>query len=261
MQPAINRFCPRSGKPVSTAALARYRGFTVGFCNPGCRDDFVSRPHACLADRNWFDALLREQGLDRDQRLPTLQGERLCLRWLEESDLDAVHAVFSDPDTLRYWSHAPFVERAQSAAYLESIRRYFAQGDLWQWGVAHNGDGAVLGTVTLNQIDTTHKRAEIGFVIGRAHWQQGYATEALRLLLAHAFDSMGLQRIGADVDPRNIASLRTLARLGFVREGHARETWRVGGGVQDSVLLGLLARQWAAVGAQSPQAVPSEPTH
>ncbi|MEM7377323.1 MAG: isochorismatase family protein, partial [Pseudomonadota bacterium] len=56
--PAVNRHCPRSGKPVSPEALTQYRGETVGFCNPGCRDDFDSDPAARPADRRYFDRLL-----------------------------------------------------------------------------------------------------------------------------------------------------------------------------------------------------------
>ena len=54
----INRFCPRSGKPVQADSLTRYRQVVVGFCNPGCRDDFAADPQAHAADRAYFDARL-----------------------------------------------------------------------------------------------------------------------------------------------------------------------------------------------------------
>lgn len=57
---AINNYCPRSGKPVEENALTEYRGVTVGFCNPGCRDDFAARPDACIDDRRYFDVLIKE---------------------------------------------------------------------------------------------------------------------------------------------------------------------------------------------------------
>ena len=50
----------------------------------------------------------------------------------------------------------------------------------------------------------------------------------------------------ADVDPKNASSLRILERMGFQREGLLRERWNVGGEIQDSVVLGLLAREWRA---------------
>jgi RimJ/RimL family protein N-acetyltransferase len=63
-------------------------------------------------------------------------------------------------------------------------------------------------------------------------------------LLAYAFDELDLRRIEADVDPRNAASIRTLERLGFRREGYLRERWRVNGEVQDALFYGLLRREW-----------------
>lgn len=58
---AINQYCPRSGKAVQPDSLTEYRGFQVGFCNPGCRDDFASDPKASVNDCRYFDVLIKEQ--------------------------------------------------------------------------------------------------------------------------------------------------------------------------------------------------------
>ena len=63
-------------------------------------------------------------------------------------------------------------------------------------------------------------------------------------MLTHAIHALGIQRVEADADPENAASLRLLEGLGFQREGYARERYRLDGGAQDSVLLGLLAREF-----------------
>ncbi|MCA9635155.1 MAG: GNAT family N-acetyltransferase, partial [Myxococcales bacterium] len=110
-----------------------------------------------------------------------------------------------------------------------------------QWGIVVRGEDRLIGTCTLASIDRTHLRAEVGFALASARWGRGLMGEALALLLDHAFGPMGLQRLEADVDPRNLRSLALLERHGFVREGYQRG--RGGGGVQDSVLLGLLARE------------------
>ena len=68
--------------------------------------------------------------------------------------------------------------------------------------------------------------------------------EALTALFGFAFGPMALRRLEADVDPRNENSLRILGRLGFRREGLLRERWNVGGEIQDTAFLGLLAREW-----------------
>jgi len=60
---AINQFCPRSGKPVASDSLTEYRGYVVGFCNPGCRDDFASDVANNPSDRQYFDVVIKEKGL------------------------------------------------------------------------------------------------------------------------------------------------------------------------------------------------------
>jgi hypothetical protein len=60
---AINRFCPRSGKPVVATSLTRYRGLVVGFCNTHCRDDFAAHVQQRPLDTRYFDALICEHRL------------------------------------------------------------------------------------------------------------------------------------------------------------------------------------------------------
>ncbi len=57
---AINKYCPRSGKPIAENSLAEYRQYVVGFCNPGCRDDFLKNPRNSPKDCNYFDILIKE---------------------------------------------------------------------------------------------------------------------------------------------------------------------------------------------------------
>lgn len=60
---AINRYCPRSGKPVVASSLTRYRGVVVGFCNTHCRDDFAAHVRQRPLDTRYFDALICEHEL------------------------------------------------------------------------------------------------------------------------------------------------------------------------------------------------------
>lgn len=177
-------------------------------------------------------------------RLPTLTASRVCLRWLTEDDVEALFAIFSDPEVMRFWSSPPLAE-VSGARGLDHIHACFLRRELFQWGVARRSDDLVIGTCTLYHLDAGNGRAEIGFALGREHWGNGYIGEALRTLLDFAFGELGLYRLEADVDPRNEASIRTLERLGFQKEGLLRERWRVDGGVQDSLFLGLLRREWA----------------
>jgi len=155
-----------------------------------------------------------------------------------------VFEIFSDSEVLRYWSHEPFASQAQAAAYVEDTLQGFAEKSFFQWGVARRSDDTLLGTCTLWQLDEANRRSEIGFALGRRHWGQGLMSEALGTLFDFAFGDLGLRRLEADVDPENKASISLLEKLGFRREGYLRERWLVAGKVADSLMLGLLARDW-----------------
>jgi RimJ/RimL family protein N-acetyltransferase len=152
--------------------------------------------------------------------------------------------VFGDPAVMRYWSSAPLTDLAAAKALLQEIHDYFTRGELFQWGIALADTDRVIGTVTLAWIEREHRRADVGFALAKSAWGKGYATEAVTRLIQYAFDDMELHRLGADVDPRNEPSLRLLERLGFQREGLLRERYHLGDEIQDSVIMGLLRREW-----------------
>jgi len=180
-------------------------------------------------------------------KLPTLTSSRLHLRWLDERDVANLFAIFSDQQVMRYWSSAPWSDEAAGMEMIESVRRHFVAGSLYQWGVARGEDDAIIGTCTLSDVDAQNRRAEIGFALRHDHWGRGYMFEATCTLLRFAFEKLALHRLEADVDPRNGASIRLLERLGFQREGYLRERWLVGEEVNDTVFYGLLQREWRAM--------------
>ena len=63
MKKAINKFCPRSGDPVADDSLTEYKGHTVGFCNPGCRDDFARDISKSPNDAKYFEVIIKEHEL------------------------------------------------------------------------------------------------------------------------------------------------------------------------------------------------------
>lgn len=176
----------------------------------------------------------------------TLRTDRLVLRPLAPTDVDAVFAMRSDPLVQRYGSHPPWTDRQTAVDYIERDMRQNAEGNGVQLGVERREDGVVIGTCTLFHLDTQSRRVECGYVLLPSAWGQGYASEAMTALLDWGFDALDLHRVEADIDPRNVASARVLERLGFRHEGHLRERWIVGGEISDSGLYGLLARDWKA---------------
>jgi RimJ/RimL family protein N-acetyltransferase len=178
------------------------------------------------------------------QKLPTLEAERVRLRELNDTDVDALFSIFSNSQVMRYWSTAPFAKRDDAIALLREIRESFARRQYLKWGVALTSDNSIIGTTTLFNLNLENQRAEVGYALAHEHWGKGLMNEALRRLLQYAFDDLKLRRLEADVDPRNTGSIKTLERLGFQREGYLRERWHVCGEIQDALFYGLLRSEW-----------------
>jgi len=185
------------------------------------------------------------------ERLPTIKTSRLSLRWISVDDVDAFYTIYSNPEVMRYWSTPPLANRADASKLVSEIHDGFKRRELLKWGIALRTDDTLIGSVTLFHPDFTHRRAEIGYALGRAHWGNGYMQEALEAVLTFSFEVLDLHRIEADVDPRNAASIRTLERLGFQREGYLRERWQVNGEIQDALFYGLLQPDWETATASS----------
>lgn len=175
-----------------------------------------------------------------------LDTPRLHLRPLAEHDEDALFALFSDPRVMRYWSTPPWTQRAKARAMVDRDREAMASGEHLRLGIVRTSDERLVGTCTLFQLVPGCRRAEVGYALVPAAWGQGLLQEALGALLDHGFGAMDLNRVEADIDPRNTASARSLERLGFRHEGLLRERWIVDGEVSDSALYGLLQRDWLA---------------
>lgn len=173
-----------------------------------------------------------------------LQTRRLDLRQPTADDAPALFSIFGDPGVTRYWSHPAFTEPAQAESLVTEILSLAAEGSLYQWVVALRASGEVVGTCTLARIDRMHRRAELGYALGRVHWGRGLASEAVAAVMRYAFERLDLHRLEADVDPRNAASLRLLERFGFRPEGLLRERYHVAGEIQDAAIHGLLRTEW-----------------
>jgi len=157
---------------------------------------------------------------------------------------------------MRYWSNPPFTRRAQAARMLERMREGEKDHTWSTWIVTHLDDARPLGVCSLHHFEPRCRRAELGYILGREHWGQGYMAEAVTAVIEHAFGPLGLRRLEADTDPRNAASIRMLTRLGFVREGTLRERWEVAGEISDTAFYGLLAADWRALHAAPARVTP-----
>jgi ribosomal-protein-alanine N-acetyltransferase len=177
---------------------------------------------------------------------PTLATARLRLRPLRDDDADALFALHSDARVMRYWSHAPWTRRDDAVQRIAQLARDRVASEFYTLAATTDEDDALIGTASLFAINRTHRRGEVGYALRSDLWGRGYATEMLRALIDFAFTSVGLERLEADIDPRNEASCRLIERVGFAREGLLRQRWHVAGEVTDSAMYGLLRGEYVA---------------
>ena len=84
-------------------------------------------------------------------------------------------------------------------------------------------DGKIIGLCALANIDVAHRSAEIGYILGRGHWGNGYAKEAISLALGFGFEKLGLDSIYAKVPTYNERSIKLLGSIGFSNAGSLKE--------------------------------------
>jgi [ribosomal protein S5]-alanine N-acetyltransferase len=173
-----------------------------------------------------------------------LRAKRVTLRKLIRSDVTPLFGMFSHPEVMRYWSRPAMTEMAQAEALLEQVLADYETGYSLALAIERGGDNAFVGNCTLHHFHEASRRAEIGYALARPFWGQGYMHEALQAVLVYAFERLDLNRLEADIDPRNASSARSLERLGFQKEGHLRQRWIVNSEISDTGFYGLLRSEW-----------------
>ena len=172
--------------------------------------------------------------------LPELHTDRLLLRPFHSGDVDDVFAYAQNPEWNRFLPVPDPYTRRDADEFV--ARCILADGEeRFEWAVVH--DGRVSGGVSL----TVHRAgvAELGYSIARPLWGQGLATEAARAIIEHAFENLGLVRIQAFADLRNVGSWRVMEKLGMQREGVLRSHRTLRGEPVDDVLYAIFREEWS----------------
>ena len=179
---------------------------------------------------------------------PVLEGERLVLRPHLEGDFEAVHEFSSDGDVCKYMQWGPNNEE-QSRRFLASTLagQSILPKKQFDWVIVVKQTGLVVGSFTLRLLDGAAyddaKMGEVGYVLSRAAWGQGYATEAADLAVDFAFDVLGLHKVSATCEPLNFASAKVLQKAGMRAEGYLRKHILIKGEWRDTLIFGCVAEE------------------
>jgi [ribosomal protein S5]-alanine N-acetyltransferase len=168
-----------------------------------------------------------------------LTGPRLYLRRLTVADVSADYVAWlNDPEVTR------FLETGKFPSTHESVRAFLERFDATSdqiFAIVDTATDQHVGNVTLNRVNWIHRTADTGLLIGRREFRgRGYAHEAWSLVASYAFGRLGLRKLIAGVVDGNIASQRSLEKLGFRVEGRLRAEYWIEGEVRDALRLGLL---------------------
>jgi RimJ/RimL family protein N-acetyltransferase len=155
--------------------------------------------------------------------MDVLETERLLLEPLDASRLDEFVALTADPETMRYWAPGgPFEREVARQNFFVSLARLREHGFGRRWIVARE-NGVGLGFSDTKYFgescdDVSPDEVEIGWMLARAAWGQGYATEAGGAVRDEAFERLELDSIVAVHHPANAASGRVMEKLGMAFE-------------------------------------------
>ena len=148
-----------------------------------------------------------------------LETKRLVLRHLELTDLEALFALYSDPEVKRYIPDAPLT-LAEAKKELE----WFLNGhpkhpELGLWATIHKETGQFIGRCGLLpwEIDG-RSEVEVAYLIDKAHWGQGLGTEAAQAILDYGFENLRLSRLICLIERENSASMRVAEKIGMTLE-------------------------------------------
>ena len=173
-----------------------------------------------------------------------ISSKRLTLRPVEEVDLDDLLDTNGDSEVTRFLPYATWQSRDDGLAWLRRMETLATSGTSRQLVLARNTDAKVIGTLLLFRYDEPSARLEVGYALGRDHWGKGLMAEALEAICDHAFSTLSIRRMEAEVNPSNIASNRLMQRIGFTLEGVLRKRWVAKGVAYDSNFYGCLAEDW-----------------
>jgi len=179
------------------------------------------------------------------RRLLPIETPRLVLRDLVDGDGPSVHAYASDAATVRLLDWGP--NTAEDTTRFLSMARASSKAaprTAYHLAIVLSATQRLIGGCRIEVRSDASRNGDIGYVLARDVWGQGFATEAGHALVAFGFQSLALHRIWATCDVENRASARILEKIGMQQEGLLRQNVRRRGEWRDSYLYAILEPDW-----------------
>jgi uncharacterized protein len=183
---------------------------------------------------------------------PTLRGDHVVLERLTMDHVEGLFAaVGKDEDVWRYLLNDTPQSPAEMARLVSDAEAQHVRGARVPWVQRSVVSGEVVGTTSFYGVDPANRSVIIGITtLGRRWWRTGINTESKLLLLEHAFDTLGCERVQWEAHAANVRSHTAIERLGATREGLLRRHKKLSDGTwRDTVVFGMTREEWPAAQA------------
>lgn len=172
-------------------------------------------------------------------------GERIRLRAMRRDDLPLFVEWFNDPEVTRGLMHTLPLSLEDEEDWFDGARKKPMEEHPLTIEIPAQEGWELVGNCGLFGIDWRIRSAEFGIVIGaKEHWNKGYGTEALGLMIQHGFNTLNLNRIELRVYEDNLRAIRAYEKAGFVQEGKLRQGHYHDGEYLDVYLMSILRSEW-----------------
>ncbi|PKL90192.1 MAG: N-acetyltransferase [Ignavibacteriae bacterium HGW-Ignavibacteriae-2] len=148
---------------------------------------------------------------------PQLESKRLILRQLKVSDLNEIFSIRSNAEISEFLDRPLAKTLDEAGKFITKINKGIKNNEWIYWALAPKHENKLIGTICLWKILENKNQAEIGFELLPEYQGKGLMQEALSEVLEYGFNTMGLNKIDGEVDPRNIKSIRLMLKNGFVK--------------------------------------------
>ncbi|MBN2076069.1 MAG: GNAT family N-acetyltransferase [Dehalococcoidales bacterium] len=167
------------------------------------------------------------------------------LKPVKRSDLDYFMVWANDPEVMQYTGgYLPMTEMA-GEKYIEDIAKKSNTEVEFIIEAVNEDTRRSIGSIALSKINHNDHCATFAITIGeKDYWNKGYGTDAARLIIRYGFEQLNLHRISSFVFSFNERSIRMHFRAGFIEEGRRKESIYINGDYHDSVMFGLLRKEW-----------------
>ncbi len=154
-----------------------------------------------------------------------LETKRLALRELEETDLDALSAIYADAEVMKYIGKGIISSREQTKRSIELCRQFQEKNGFSAWAVIDRLRDKLIGTCGFAKLPDD-QGIEIAYLLAKDSWGKGIASEISIAVLDYGFEVLKLEKIIALVYPQNAASIRVIEKMGMKFDKEA-EFWGV----------------------------------